>query len=175
VPLPSLGTGDKRSLVSDPRIIAIDLDDATFPIHAIEAARERRIAIMDLLAANRFEPRKAIEHGHPGPYRVHLRVEDGRLAIDVADANRQPLETIKLGLTRFRRPIRDYFAILDSYFRAQGAKVLPEQMEPIDMARRAIHNAGAELLIGCLENKIAMDFQTARRLFTLIATLHLRG
>lgn len=156
------------------RIIAIELDDATFPARAIEVDRERQVAIHDLLAGNLFAPRRPIERGHDGPYRVTLRVEEGRLAIDIADADVRPLETIKLGLTRFRRPIRDYFAICESYFKALGEQQ-PEKIETVDMARRGIHNKGAELLIECLENKVEVDFDTARRLFTLISVLHLRG
>jgi uncharacterized protein (UPF0262 family) len=116
-----------------------------------------------------------MEKGFTGPYRVTLRVEEGRLAIDIADTGKRLLETIKLGLTRFRRPIKDYFAICESYFRALGEQQNPAQIETIDMARRGIHNGGAELLMECLENKVAIDFETARRLFTLIAALHLRG
>jgi uncharacterized protein (UPF0262 family) len=161
--------------MADPRIIAIELDDDTFPTRAIVAYRERQVAIHDLLAGNRFAPRRPIEKGHDGPYRVTLRVEEGRLAIDIADTSKAPLETIKLGLTRFRRPIKDYFAICESYFRALGEQQNPAQIETIDMARRGIHNKGAELLTECLENKVTIDFETARRLFTLIAALHLRG
>ena len=106
--------------MADPRIIAIELDDDTFPTRAIEADRERQVAIHDLLSGNCFEPRRPIENGYTGPYRVTLRVEEGRLAIDIADSGKTLLETIKLGLTRFRRPIKDYFAICESYFRALG-------------------------------------------------------
>lgn len=161
--------------MTNPRIIAIELDDDTFPTHAIQVDRERQVAIRDLLTDNRFEPRRPSERGFTGPYRVKLRVEEGRLAIDIADADGTLLETIKLGLTRFRRPIKDYFAICESYFRALSDQQNPMQIETIDMARRGIHNVGAELLIDCLENKVSIDFETARRLFTLIAALHLRG
>ena len=173
--MPTPRRGDKRNHMADPRIIAIELDDETFPTRAIEADRERQVAIHDLLAGNSFAPRRPMEKGYNGPYRVGLRVEEGRLAIDIADATGTLLETIKLGLTRFRRPIKDYFGICESYFRALGDQQNPAQIETIDMARRGIHNGGAELLIECLENKVAIDFETARRLFTLIAALHLRG
>jgi uncharacterized protein (UPF0262 family) len=161
--------------MADPRIIAIDLDGDTLPTRARDADREREVAILDLLAGNRFEPARPIANGFTGPYRVGLRVEEGRLAIDIADADGQPLETIILGLHRFRRPIKDYFAILDSYFKALGEQAQPTQIETIDMARRGIHNGAAELLMECLEDKVALDFDTARRLFTLITALHIRG
>ena len=160
--------------MADPRMIAIELDDDTFPTQAIAVDRERQIAIHDLLAFNRFEPVRATAAGHGGPYRVRLHVAEGRLAIDIADAQKTHLETIQLGLTRFRRPIKDYFAICESYFKALDQST-PGQIETIDMARRGLHNSAAELLVQCLEGKIAIDFDTARRLFTLITALHIRG
>ena len=152
----------------DPRIIDVELDERTIIRRNEDIERERKVAIFDLLEGNHFQP-----IGHEGPFRVRLRVEDNRLAIDLSDDKGEPLETVRLGLARFRRPIRDYFAICDSYFKAvrsDGAKGI----EPIDMARRAIHNEAAELLQECLEGKIEMDFDTARRLFTLICVLHIK-
>jgi uncharacterized protein (UPF0262 family) len=103
-----------------------------------------------------------------------LRVEDNRLAIDIKDEADQPLDTVRLGLARFRRLIRDYFAICDSYYKALRADT-PHRLESVDMARRGVHNEGAELLQDCLGGKIELDFDTARRLFTLICVLHIRG
>ena len=161
--------------MGDPRIMDIALDEQTILSRSGEVERERLVAIHDLLAGNHFAPCRPIEAGHGGPYRVTLRVEDGRLGIDIADADARPLETIILGLHRFRRPIRDYFAICGSYYKALGEQAGPAQIETIDMARRGIHNAAAELLVESLEGKVGIDFDTARRLFTLIAALHIRG
>jgi len=105
---------------------------------------------------------------------VFLRVADGRLAIDIRRADDSPLEAIILGLASLRRPIRDYFAICESYYQAIR-QATPQQIETVDMARRAIHNRAAELLRGRLDGKLSMDFDTARRLFTLICVLHIRG
>jgi len=152
----------------DPRIIHVELDERTIIRRNEDIERERKVAIFDLLEENMFAP-----VGHDGPFRIMLRVEDNRLAIDLSDEAGRPLETIRLGLARFRRLIRDYFAICDSYFKAvrsDGAKGI----EPIDMARRAIHNESAELLRECLADRIEMDFDTARRLFTLICVLHIK-
>ena len=154
--------------MADPRIIHVELDERTILRRNEDIERERKVAIFDLLEGNHFQP-----IGHDGPFRVRLRVEDNRLAIDLSDEAGEELETVRLGLARFRRPIRDYFAICDSYFKAvrsDGAKGI----EPIDMARRAIHNEAAELLQECLDGKIEMDFDTARRLFTLICVLHIK-
>ena len=101
-------------------------------------------------------------------------MEEGRLAIHIHRADDSHLETLVLALGRFRRPIRDYFAICDSYYQAIR-HATPQQIETVDMARRAIHNEAAELLMERLSGKIEVDFDTARRLFTLICVLHLRG
>jgi uncharacterized protein (UPF0262 family) len=160
--------------MADPRIIAVELDEQTIIWRNADVEQERRIAIFDLLEGNHFAPCRAYPQDYAGPYRVKLRVEEGRLAIDIAADGGQLLETIVLGLARFRRPIRDYFAICDSYYQAIRAAT-PQQIETIDMARRGIHNEAAELLKERLDGKIEVDFDTARRLFTLICVLHIRG
>lgn len=160
--------------MADPRIIAVDLDDKTIIWRNADVEQERRIAIFDLLEGNVFRPERAYPEGYAGPFRIRLRVEEGRLALDIASEDDQLLETIILALGRFRRPIKDYFAICDSYFQAIRQST-PQQIETVDMARRAIHNEAADLLKERLEGKIEVDFDTARRLFTLICVLHIRG
>lgn len=154
--------------MSSQRIIDVQLDERTIIRRNEDVEREKQVAIFDLLEANHFDPA-----GCEGPFRVLLRVEDNRLAIDLSDDEDRPLDTVRLGLARFRRPIRDYFAICDSYFKAVKSS-WPQGLETIDMARRATHNEGAELLQECLAGQIAMDFDTARRLFTLLCVLHIR-
>lgn len=158
----------------DPRIIDIELDQETIVWRSADVEQERRIAIFDLLEGNSFAPQRVHDDGYAGPYVVRLRVEEGRLAIDVGREDRTPLESVILGLARFRRHIKDYFAICDSYFQAIR-QATPQQIETVDMARRAIHNEGAELLMERLAGKIEVDFDTARRLFTLICVLHIKG
>ena len=154
--------------MGDPRIIDIALDDRTILWRNEDIEQEKKIAVFDLLEGNHFAPA-----GHEGPFRILLRVEDNRLAIDLADAQGEALETIRLGLARFRRLIRDYFAICESYFRTVKSDS-PRGLEAIDVARRGIHNEAAELLKECLGGKVEMDFDTARRLFTLICVLHIK-
>ncbi len=160
--------------MADPRIIAVDLDEKTIIWRNADVEQERRIAVFDLLEGNRFAPARPYPEGYAGPFRIRLRVEEGRLAIDISSEDGQLLETLVLGLARFRRSIKDYFAICDSYFSAVR-QASPQQIETIDMARRGIHNEAAELLKERLEGKIEVDFDTARRLFTLICVLHIRG
>jgi uncharacterized protein (UPF0262 family) len=159
--------------MSDPRIIDVALDERTILWRSADIEQERRIAIYDLVEDNYFEPQR-LAAADPGPYRVKLRVEEGRLAIDIANEGDVHLETLVLGLARLRRPIRDYFAICDSYYQAIRSATT-QQIETIDMARRGIHNQAAELLKERLEGKVEIDFDTARRLFTLICVLHIKG
>jgi len=160
--------------MADPRIIDVTLDERTILWRSADIEQERRIAIYDLLEDNHFAPQRVHPDGYAGPYKLQLSVEEGRLALAIKRADDTPLETIVLGLARFRRPIRDYFAICDSYYQAIRAST-PAQIETVDMARRGIHNDSAELLRTALEGKIDVDFDTARRLFTLICVLHIKG
>ena len=154
--------------MAEARIIDIELDERTIIRRSEDIEREKAIAIFDLLEQNSFQPA-----GLEGPFRIFLRIEDNRLAIDLKDEAGQPLETVRLGLARFKRPVRDYFGICESYFKAVRSDS-PQGLETIDMARRGIHNEAAELLQECLKDKIEMDFDTARRLFTLICVLHIK-
>ncbi len=160
--------------MAGPRISHIELDEATILWRNADIEQERRIAIYDLIEENIFKPERAFAAGHEGPYRLCLSVFDGRLSLEVADEAGAHLETLILGLGRFRRPIRDYFAICDSYYQAIR-KASAAEIETIDMARRGVHNEAAEMLLERLEGKVETDFATARRLFTLICVLHIRG
>lgn len=157
-----------------PRISHIELDESTILRRNADIEQERRIALFDLKEENTFKPLRAWEAGYHGPYHLHLAVEDGRLAMRLSDEQGQELETLILGLGRFRRLIREYFAICDSYYRAIR-KATAAEIETIDMARRGIHNQAAELLLERLEGKVETDIDTARRLFTLICVLHIKG
>nr|WP_221364339.1 UPF0262 family protein [Sphingomonas jinjuensis] len=150
------------------------MDERTILWRSADVEQERRIAIFDLIEANYFAPQREHADGYAGPYRLALSVEEGRLALAIKREDGTPLETLVLALGRFRRPIRDYFAICDSYYQAIRQST-PQQIETVDMARRAIHNEAAELLMERLDGKIAVDFDTARRLFTLICVLHIRA
>lgn len=157
----------------DPRISHIELDDATILWRNADIEQERRIAIFDLIEENTFRPIRSWDAGHQGPYRLRLSVEDGRLALAISGEDGTLLETIILGLGRFRRPIREYFSICDSYYQAIR-RASASEIETIDMARRGVHNDAAEMLLERLDGKIETDFATARRLFTLICVLHIK-
>lgn len=156
--------------MSAPSILAVAIDEASLGSRSDELSSDLRVAIHDLVEGAHFAP--AVPHS--GPFRVALRSEEGRLGIDVADADGVHLRSYVLAMSGFKRSIRDYHAICDSYFNAVRIAG-PHEIETIDMARRGLHNAGAELLQERLAGKIALDFDTARRLFTLIAVLHARG
>ena len=154
----------------DHRISAITLDERTVVWRNADVEQERRVAIFDLIEGNSFRP---LEIPGDGPWRLTLRVEDGRLAMDLEEDGGTASGTILLGLAPFRRTVREYFAICESYYKAIR-QAAPSQIETIDMARRGIHNGAAELLLERLGGRVEMDFDTARRLFTLICVLHIR-
>ncbi len=164
----------RKDSAQDHRIAHIALDEETILWRNADVEQERRVAIYDLIEENSFKPVRSAERGADGPYRLQLAVIDGRLAMEISDKNEELLETLLIGLARFRRPIREYFAICDSYYQAIR-KATPAEIETIDMARRGIHNNAAELLMERLEGKVETDFATARRLFTLICVLHIKG
>ncbi len=152
------------------RIAHIALDEATMVRRTPEVEHERQVAIYDLLEENSFSP-----VGLPdGPYRLHLAVHENRLLLDIRNDADAKLRDIVLSLTPFRTIVKDYFMICESYFDAIK-KLSPSQIEALDMGRRGLHNEGSELLRERLEGKVELDFDTARRLFTLICVLHIRG
>ncbi len=160
--------------MADHRIIDVKLDEHTILWRNADIEQERRVAIFDLLEGNAFRPLTAYDGGYDGPYKVLLGVEEGRLTVAIAATDDRALESFVLPLSPFRRTVRDYFAICDSYYKAIR-QASPAQIETIDMARRGIHNEAAELLIERLGARVEVDFDTARRLFTLICVLHIRG
>jgi uncharacterized protein (UPF0262 family) len=170
----SLVVARYRPAMADPRIIDVELDEHSLGWRSADIEQERRIAIFDLIEGNHFAPQRPTPDAYAGPYRIKLESEEGRLGIHMYREDRTHIETLVLALGRFRRPIKDYFAICDSYYQAIRA-ASPQQIETIDMARRAVHNEAAELLQARLAGKIEVDFDTARRLFTLLCVLHLRG
>ena len=152
------------------RLVAVELDERTLVRRTREIEQEREVAIYDLLESNSFAPRGS----EGGPYRLVLAVEENRLAFNIALEDGAPHGRVVLSLTPFRRIIKDYFLICDSYFKAIR-NAPPHQIEALDMGRRGLHDEGSKILCGRLEGKIDVDFDTARRLFTLLCVLHLKG
>ena len=152
------------------RIAAIEHDAGSVLRRTRAIEQEREIAIYDLLEANSFTP-----EGSPGgPYKLVLGVSENRLVFDIRLENDEPHGRIMLSLTPLRRVIKDYFIVCESYFKAIR-NAPPSQIEALDMGRRGLHNEGSTLLQARLKGKIEVDFDTARRLFTLLCVLHLKG
>ena len=162
--------------MSDPvpgnrRCIAnVSLDERTVVRRSPEVEHERAVAIFDLIEENSF----ALIDGEEGPYNLHLSIEETRLVIDVRSTDGTPIDKVMISLAPFRRVVKDYFTVCESYYQAIK-RASPSQIEAIDMGRRGLHNEGSELLRERLAGKIEMDVNTARRLFTLICVLHIRG
>ncbi|NHT74364.1 uncharacterized protein (UPF0262 family) [Rhizobium sp. PP-F2F-G38] len=144
--------------------------DETIGRSTPDVEHERAVAIFDLIEENSFEP-----IGHDGgPYRLKLSLMDSKLVLVVTTEAGGDVITHILSLTPFRRIVRDYFMICESYYEAIRSST-PSQIEAIDMGRRGIHNEGSQTLMDRLSGKIKLDFDTARRLFTLVCVLYWRG
>jgi uncharacterized protein (UPF0262 family) len=155
-------------------IIDVQLDEKTVTRRSPDVEHERAVAIYDLLEHNYFAPVEATDGGRGGPYTLHLSISENRLLFDVRDAKDQPLRTLFLSLAPFRKVVKDYFTICESYYEAIKT-ASPSRIEAIDMGRRGLHNEGSQILRDRLAGKVEIDEDTARRLFTLICVLHIKG
>ena len=154
----------------DPRLVDIQLLEKTAVRRRPEAEHERKVAIFDLIEANHFAPAVA----HPGPYKLVLSAEETRLIFDIRAPDDAELARVPLALQPFRGLVKDYFKICESYYQAiKGAT--PSRIEAIDMGRRGLHDEGSRLLQSELAGRVEIDHDTARRLFTLLCVLHIRG
>ncbi|ESR23709.1 UPF0262 family protein [Lutibaculum baratangense] len=152
------------------RIVSVTLDEGSIGRGNRDIEHERAVAIYDLLEENEFR----VLGEDRGPYALDLSIQDKRLVFDVRTEGGEPVVTHMLSLTPFRRIVRDYFLICESYF--QMIKTAsPSRIEAVDMGRRGVHNDGSRILEERLAGKIEVDFDTARRLFTLICVLHWKG
>jgi len=158
------------NVADNQRIASITLDEHTVVRRNADIEHERATAIADLLEENSFAPAS----GRRGPCVLHLAIEENRLNLDLRSAADGSSETIVLPLAPFRRIVKDYFIVCESYYEAVRSARLG-QVEAIDMGRRVLHNEGSTLLMERLADKVVIDHATARRLFTLICVLHLRG
>lgn len=158
-------TGEKAE-----HLVHLSLDDPALTARNADLEHERRVAIFDILENNHF----ALVDGPSGPYRLKLSLADRGIVFAVSDREGAALSRIELSMRPLRRNIRDYFMICESYFEAMR-NATPERVETIDQARRALHNESAELLKTSLADRVTLDDDTARRLFTLISVLQMRG
>ncbi|MEZ5776085.1 MAG: UPF0262 family protein [Hyphomicrobiaceae bacterium] len=163
-------SGETNEGAEEFRLIDIQLDPASIGRNTADVEHEREVAIFDLLEGNYFQ----LEGREPGPYRLKLSIAEDRLVFTVGDQNDIPIATHMLSLSPFRRIVKDYFLICGSYFEAIRTQPA-SRIEAIDMGRRGLHDEGSRLLMERLKGKINVDFQTARRLFTLVSALHWKG
>lgn len=165
---PSQDTSDISE--NDHYIVELNIDGDSLPATSPDMQHERRVAIFDLLEENQFRPLDSPS----GPYIVNIRLEDGsRLVFDVTRSNGSDRGRYTLSLTPFRRIVKDYFMICESYHNAIRTAT-SAQIEAIDMGRRGLHNEGSRLLTDALRNTVEIEFNTSRRIFTLICSLHRR-
>jgi uncharacterized protein (UPF0262 family) len=155
---------------TDNRIVAVTLDEESIGRSGPDIEHERAIAIYDLVEKNLFAPDGAAA----GPYTLYIGITGNRLMFDIRREDGSPVVVHLLSLTPFRRIVKDYFMICDSYYQAIRTAT-PDKIEAIDMGRRGIHDEGSHTLMERLKGKVRIDFETARRLFTLISVLHWKG
>jgi len=152
------------------RLVSVTLDEASIGRSSPDIDHERQVAIYDLLETNTFAP-----VGHAGgPYALHLSINGNRLAFDIRLEDGTPVVAHLFSLSPLRRIVKDYYMICDSYYQAIRTAT-PDKIEVIDMGRRGIHNDGSNILMERLKDKVTLDLDTARRLFTLICVLHWKG
>ncbi len=164
-------TSAEKSVTNDKfRLFEVFLDEESFSRSSPDIEHERAAAIFDIIEKNSF---RIIGHVG-GPYSLRISLVENRLALKISNSCNEHIITHILSLTPFRKIIKDYFLIYESYFEAIKTST-PSQIEAIDMGRRGVHNDGSEILQERLKDKIELDFQTARRLFTLICALHWKG
>ena len=152
------------------RLLDVTLDENSLATASSNAEHERRIALFDLKEANRFE----VVGETRGPYLLMLSLNEGRLALDISSEQGERVVLHHVPMSALRKLIKDYNFICESYHNAIRTAP-PSQIEAIDMGRRGLHNEAAEVLCEALGDKIRVDIETARRLFTLICALHVRG
>jgi uncharacterized protein (UPF0262 family) len=152
------------------RLVAVTLDEESIGRSNPDVEHERKIAIYDLLEINSFAP---VEH-EGGPYTLHLSINDNRLVFDIRLEDGTPVVAHLFSLSPLRRIVKDYYMICDSYYQAIRTAT-PDKIEAIDMGRRGIHDEGSRILMERLKDKVKVDVDTARRLFTLICVLHWKG
>ncbi len=151
-------------------LVAITLDENSIGHSSKDVEHERAVAIYDLIEQNSFAPL-----GHDGgPYALHLSLSENRLVLDIRLSDGRPVVAHHLSISRFRKIVKDYFLICDSYYAAIRTAT-PDRIEAIDMGRRGLHDEGSRILQDSIKRKIKVDFGTARRLFTLICVLHWKG
>jgi len=151
------------------RIAGVTLDNETLVRWSAEVEHERQVAMFDLLEANHFHLRR----GPDGPYELHLGLKDATLILEVRPEQGEPVK-LRLPVRPFRAVVKDYFFVCENYYNAIKTAT-PSRIESLDMARRGLHNEGSEQLKEALGDRIEMDDNTARRLFTLVCVLHIRG
>ena len=155
---------------NDHYIVELNIDEDSLPVSSQEMLHERRVAVFDLLEDNFFRPLDS----ENGPYILAVSLEDGsRLVLEISRRDESQKTRYKLSLAPFRRIIKDYFMICESYHNAIRTAT-SAQIEAIDMGRRGLHNEGSRLLVDSLRNSVEIEFNTSRRLFTLICSLHRR-
>jgi uncharacterized protein (UPF0262 family) len=160
----------KNQTTSKQRLVKVELDEESIGATNADVEHEREVAIYDLLEQNTFAP----VGDNNGPYVLQLKIDGTRLVFDIRREDGKPVVAHLFSLSPLRRIVKDYYMICDSYYQAIRTAT-PDKIEALDMGRRGVHNDGSRILMERLADKVTVDMDTARRLFTLICVLHWKG
>ena len=135
-----------------------------------EIEQERKSAVFDLLNNGKF---KLYNKNETGPYKINIKLLEWKLLLRVIDFFDDSITDLKISISSVRRIIRDYQIVCDNY--VEAIKTAPlKKIEAIDIGRRTIHDEGAGILLEAFKEKVELDMDTARRLFTLVSIISMK-
>ena len=151
-------------------IVEAEVDKINLITWNQEIEQERKSAVFDLLNNGKF---KLYNKNETGPYKINLKLLEWKLLLRVIDFFDDSITDLKISISSVRRIIRDYQIVCDNY--VEAIKTAPlKKIEAIDIGRRTIHDEGAGILLEAFKEKVELDMDTARRLFTLVSIISIK-
>ena len=151
-------------------IVEAEVDKINLITWNQEIEQERKSAVFDLLNNGKF---KLYNKNETGPYKINLKLLEWKLLLRVIDFFDDSITDLKISISSVRRIIRDYQIVCDNY--VEAIKTAPlKKIEAIDIGRRTIHDEGAGILLDAFQEKVELDMDTARRLFTLVSIISIK-
>ena len=151
-------------------IVEAEVDNINLITWNQEIEQERKSAVFDLLNNGKF---KLYNKKETGPYKINIKLLEWKLLLRIIDFFDGSITDLKISISSVRRIIRDYQIVCDNY--VEAIKTAPlKKIEAIDIGRRSIHDEGAGILLEAFKEKVELDMDTARRLFTLVSIISLK-
>jgi uncharacterized protein (UPF0262 family) len=151
-------------------IVEAEVDKINLITWNQEIEQERKSAVFDLLNNGKF---KLYNKNETGPYKINIKLLEWKLILRVIDIFDDSITDLKISISNVRRIIRDYQIVCDNY--VEAIKTAPlKKIEAIDIGRRTIHDEGAGMILEAFKEKVELDMDTARRLFTLVSIISIK-